>query len=573
MSGKNKLLITIISVGSAILLSLITFLIIFFAVWKVDIKAKAAQVDDSQKIEVKWDVSKKVSAVEIVVSHKGREVSTTKIDDKKAISKGSYVVDGYYGNMDVTVKVKKGLRKSVDETRVKVFADEYNIAPITATMPVTFFSLNLKEITNDYTIPTFVWFKRSEVWDYSKLPNNVYTMPIASKKEITSNASQKKIYEKTSEWVKELYEINPDSHFNFYYNDYYAYGWMQATIANGIPTENFDVTLLSDGSASLTYFNDLFTADDTDYTATYNQMKTEYETLKQQVATKKYYKENDDSFEIEAGKLREYAYVMAKEESNVYWWLSATRNAIYDINNIDEGNTLKKTDVKALETSGKIVCKALNTSFNSMTAEEKNKLKELYNFGDNLFQEAVSQDKKAMVILGTWQAYEYDFADYVAATIAYYGTDDYVYYYKGHPRNPTPTVDGKMEYLNNLGLIDVDSTIAAELLFFYYSDLLVCTGYDSSTYGSLTEAQCGSIWNYDNGENGFVSSGKTYVDNIDACFTVADSTNTDYGSFVNASNKTILIEVLDSTDLYLYDTVAKTLTHLVDNSGSYEVAQ
>ena len=104
--------------------------------------------------------------------------------------------------------------------------------------------------------------------------------------------------------MKELYKINPDSHFNFFYNDYYAYGWMQATIANGIPTENYDVTLLSDGSASLTYFNDLFTADDADYTATYNQMKTEYETLKTQIASKKYYKENDEAFEIEAGKLR-----------------------------------------------------------------------------------------------------------------------------------------------------------------------------------------------------------------------------------------------------------------------------
>ncbi|MBQ8845131.1 MAG: hypothetical protein IJ008_03845, partial [Clostridia bacterium] len=570
--GKNKLLITIISVGSAVILSLVIFLILFCGVWNVDIKAKAAQVDESQKIKVKWDVSRKVSAVEIVVSHNGEEVSTTKLDDKKDIEKGSYVVDAYYGNMDVTVRVKKGLRKAVDETSVKVFASEYNIAPITATMPVTLFSLNLKEITNDYTIPTFVWFKRSDVWDYSKLPNNVYTMPIASQKEITSNANQKKIYSRTSEWVKELYKINPDSHFNFFYNDYYAYGWMQATIANGIPTENYDVTLLSDGSASLTYFNDLFTADDADYTATYNQMKTEYETLKTQIASKKYYKENDEAFEIEAGKLREYAYVMAKEESNVYWWLTATRNAMYDINNVDEGDTLKKADVKALETSGKIVCKAMNSSFNSMTAEEKSALKELYNFGDNLFQEAVSQGKKAMVILGTWQANESDFADYVAATIAYYGTDDYVYYYKGHPRNPTPTVDGKMEYLNSLGLTDVDSTIAAELLFFYYSDLLVCTGYDSSTYSSLTDAQSGSIWNFAGGETSFNTSGKTYINNIDACFTVADSANADYGTFVNASNKTILIEVLDSTDLYLYDTVTETLTHLVDNLGSYEVA-
>ena len=455
-----------------------------------------------------------------------------------------------------------------------MFADEYNIAPITATMPVTLFSLNLKEITEDGEIPTFVWFKRSDVWDYDQMPDNVHTMPIATGKQIRSNANQSLIYKKTSAWVKELYEINPDSHFNFYYNDYYAYGWMQATIANGIPASNYDVTLLSDGSASLTYFNNLFTADDAQYAAKYSEMLAEYNTLKEQVAEKKYYKEKDNSFEIEAGKLREYAYIMAKEEPNVTWWLTATRNAIYDINNVDEGNTQKKTDVKALETSGKILCKALNTSFNSMTDKEKEALKKLYSFDNDLFEEAEKQGKKAMVLLGTWEANETNFKEYVAATIAYYGTEEYVYYYKGHPRNPTPTVDGKMQRLENLGLIDVDSTIAAELLFFYYPELLVCTGYDSSTYLSLTNGQSGSIWNFAGGEAGFTAAGKEYQSKIDACFTIADASNANYGSFVDGENTTVLIEPLNSTDLYLYDYVEKTIKHIVydEVTSSYKLA-
>ena len=131
-----------------------------------------------------------------------------------------------------------------------------------------------------------------------------------------------------------------------------------------------------------------------------------------------------------------------------------------------------------------------------------------------------------------------------------------------------------MEYLNSLGLIDVDSTIAAELLFFYFPDLLVCTGYDSSTYLSLTDGQSGSIWNFADGESGLASSEKAYKDNIDACFTIADELNGDYGSFVTSGNKTILIEELDSTDIYLYDSVTKTMKHLVYNttSSQYELA-
>ena len=279
MKGKKIIFITLASVGSAFVVAATTLLILFFTFWKVDVKVSASQVDDSQKIKVVWDISKDVDEVEILVSHKGREINSTKLYNQNAITKGTYVVDGFYGNMDVTVIAKRGLRENVKTTKVKMFTDEYNIAPITATMPVTLFSLNLKEITDEGEIPTFVWFKRSDVWDYTQMPENVYTMPIATGAEIRSNTNQRKIYSKTSEWVKELYEINPNSHFNFYYNDYYAYGWMQATIANGIPASNYDVTLLSDGSASLTYFNEHFVADDAQYTANYNEMKADYETL------------------------------------------------------------------------------------------------------------------------------------------------------------------------------------------------------------------------------------------------------------------------------------------------------
>ena len=575
MNKKKKLLIILCSTLSSIILVTAALLFVIIpASYRFNLEVGATQVDDSQKITVVWDTSKKVSEVEVTISHKGSELSKTTISKQEDIQKASLVVDCYYGNMDVTVKAKRGREENTKTTSVKVYADEYNIAPITATMPVTLFSLNLNEITQNGEIPTFIWFKRGDVWNYNEMPNNVYIIPTVDADEIRTNGNHQKIYKKTSEWVKELYEINPDSHFNFYYNDYFAYGWLDATIANGIPSENYHVTLLSDGSASLTYFNKHFVADDTQYTSNYNTMKAEYETVKEQIAEKGYYTEGDNSFEIEAGKLREYAYIMAKEDSNVTWWLSATRNAIYDINNVDEGTTLKKTEVKALESEGKIVCKSLSNSFKALSAEEQANLKKLYSFGDDLFEEAENQGKKAMVILGTWQSNEDHFAEYVAATIAYYGTEDYVYYYKGHPRNPTPTVDGKMEYLNSLGLIDVDSTIAAELLFFYFPDLLVCTGYDSSTFVSLSNEQSGSIWNFNGGETGFAGSDKSYKSNIDSCFTVAEESNLQYGSFVVSGNKTILIEELTSTDIYLYDSVTKTMKHLIynTNSSQYELA-
>lgn len=59
-------------------------------------------------------------------------------------------------------------------------------------------------------------------------------MPVASTSELL-NSGEGTMYRKTSAYVKELYSMNKNSKFNFYYNDYFAFGALQATIANGIP--------------------------------------------------------------------------------------------------------------------------------------------------------------------------------------------------------------------------------------------------------------------------------------------------------------------------------------------------
>lgn len=94
------------------------------------------------------------------------------------------------------------------------------------------------------------------------------------------------------------------------------------------------------------------------------------------------------------------------------------------------------------------------------TVEE---FKNLYNFNDEYFKEAENQGKKAMMILGTYVNLEKSFEDYTNLTKLYYG-DDYVYYYKGHPNTPTGMWPEKQKQLDELEVIDVDSSIAAELI-------------------------------------------------------------------------------------------------------------
>ena len=62
--------------------------------------------------------------------------------------------------------------------------------------------------------------------------------------------------------------------------------------------------------------------------------------------------------------------------------------------------------------------------------------------------------------------------------------DDYLYYYKGHPNTPAGMYPQKQEQLDRLGLTDVDSSVAAELILFFNPEIGL-SGYVSSTYLSL----------------------------------------------------------------------------------------
>ena len=95
-----------------------------------------------------------------------------------------------------------------------------------------------------------------------------------------------------------------------------------------------------------------------------------------------------------------------------------------------------------------------------------------------------------MVLLGTYVNLEQSFEDYAKLTMTYYG-DEYAYYYKGHPNTPTGLWPSKQEQLSSLGITDIDSSVAAELILFFNPEVAL-SGYGSSTYNSATgDAGCG----------------------------------------------------------------------------------
>lgn len=387
-------------------------------------------------------------------------------------------------------------------------------------------------------------------------------MPTAKGNEFYTS-DEKVMYEKTSAYVKELYKLNPDSKFHLYYNDYFAYGWVQATIANGIPTENYDVVLLSDGTASFSYFNAHFDNADT-AESEYKQMASQWATTKKQVAKQGKY-DTKSKTEIKAGPLREYAYVMTCEEPNVQWWLTRI-NGTLAVNNPDM--------YAKVEANPNIKVKDLNTLLQAIRNDEsensylnESSLKKLYNFSDDMFEKAAKNGKQIMVILGTWTSTENasNFDQYVRATMAHYGSG-YEYYYKGHPKNPTNSEKGKLEKLTALGLTDIDSTIPAELIFFFNPEAF-CSGYASTTFVSLAPEKCCAVFNQT--MSGF---NEAYKDNLDVFISKLSG---NLGNITVGSDSYLLeFAHLDLYDIAIFDNKTNKIQYYKKSGDTYtEVAR
>ena len=557
MEVKNKMWAQI-AIGAGIVVAICAiFAILFATVWRMDLKVLAVQVGEEQTVRVGWSSNKNVDKVVINITHNGEKVESKTITDKAILKNGYAEVYAYYGKQKVSVTAYSGaMSKASDTTCVDVYASEYNIAPITATMPVTIFTLSLDEVTRGGTIPTFVWFKRSGAWDWDNLPASVYKMPVATNAEFLKS-NEVKMYDKTSAWVKELYELNPNSKFNFYYNDYFAYGWMDATYGNNLPKENYNVVLLSDGTESFNCFNRHF--DNENAEANYAEMKAKYNQLTEQVRRIGSYEEENNVYSVNADDSKEYAYVMVKEEPNVEWWLTRINGTMA---------TNNATMFAELSANEKVKVKDLNSLLKALDDTQKQKVKDLYKFSDTMFEKAEKEGKEIMVILGTWTVTEdaNNFAEYVGATIANYG-DKYVYYYKGHPKNPTQSVPGKLEKLNKMGLIDVDSTIPAELILFFNPDAFV-SGYSSTTFVSTKADKCCALFKVPKN----ISSGDemSYKDNMQVFMTKVTSDNATYGSIVT-SDKCILLEYKDTTkyDIAIYDANKNTMKYYKVNGDNF----
>ncbi len=446
------------------------------------------QVGESQAVDISWSADVMLTKLEVTVTH-GSQVVDKQTFEGYNLSDRHVSIEAYYGRHNVNLKAYADGYYSEKDVELVLSADEYVIAPISGSMPQLYFTLYMDEITKDHTLPAFVWLTRPGSWNWEKLPENVHAMPNVDISEVLTHDNYDRMVEVTDAYIEELFSIDPNAKFNLYINDFNAYLYLKLMAGNGIPEENYYVTLLADGGASNSGFNAVFNIDEDGFDAdvVYADMAAKLETLYSQVRAAGDYYYSEDAFAVDTTTFNYYAYTCAKEMDNVEWWLPRPRGGVLCstdeafIDTVLNVDTVKEPHADRAENI--IIERNFANPLTNLNDEQTASLKALYNFSDDMFEAAEQQGKKAMMILGSWVNQEPEFDNYVKLVKAYYG-DEFVYYYKGHPNTPTALYPEKQAQLDRLGLIDVESSINAELILFFYPDIYMC-GYTSSTFTSV----------------------------------------------------------------------------------------
>ena len=468
----------------------------------------AEQVQGEQKINVSWDLKdsdmSKITKAAIEVNHDGKQVSETEINFK-AIS-GKTAVYAYYGKQSVQLKVdfSDGGFGTFGQAECNLYADEYNFAGMNASLPVLYMSLDYysmdETVKTGYVsnnipvmanVPTFVFLERAGAYNWDDLPQNIFKLPTADKKDF-DEGNFHNLKNAMFDYIAELHEIHPESKFNLYCVDNYPELILQCFTAQGI--ENYTVNMISDGTGTYSIFAGKFGSAEAE--TTYNEMTTEWNRLKEAAKNGENFLNNvlygNNGYQV----LENYAFVIATVENNVTWWCSRadllTNNTKSDFIKDLIGGT-NDSGKNANLTKTHVIYPSLSKMLSFLSDTAKTSFKTLYKFDDEVFSSAYEHNKEALLIIGTKTENLSDLGNYVKLLRKYYG-EKYEIFYKGHPGAPTMLDPHKQELLKNLNVTDVNSTIAAEIILFYCPDINL-VGYRSSTFLSADKNRILALFN------------------------------------------------------------------------------
>jgi len=474
-----------------------------------------------QNILVKWASNETFN---ISISVKGVENEVIRIYNILNTNQSEQLVKVYFGIPKLHIVIQKNEKKNEIIREFNIVPKEVVIAAFHASLPALIFSLDIFNITEKFNCPIYVSLERYKAWKWDKLPERVFLFDILDE----NNFYKIDFYDilvKLKLWMAQMYKVNNKVIFNLFLTDIHNFIIPFCIYSNNIPSENYRIFLLSDGTASYMYFNEKFDNNQT-YLNTYNQMKYKYEEFKSYVWNSKNYDTSSSySKNLNHGDLHYYSYIITKVEKNSFWWLTKIKG-VFAPNN--------PTILEELLNDSKIELKDLNYLFKSLNDEQKEQIKDLFNFNSNFFEEAYKLNKSVMLIAGTTESVEYNLYDYCLTTELLY-KNDYIYYYKAHPQTPIENNQTKAEKLKNIGITPIDSNIPLEVIIFFNPNIF-CSGYYTSSFIEVGKEVLKSLFDQYKKED-------EYFSKFDYFCKYIKKDNQKYGQYLENNNDGIIIEI------------------------------
>ncbi|MGN1188972.1 MAG: hypothetical protein ACI4SL_01090 [Candidatus Ornithospirochaeta sp.] len=367
--------------------------------------------------------------------------------------------------------------------RVITTSDEYNIASLVATMPVTDYTLmavnaDYSEPYFDSSIPTVIDIERNWSYSWENLPEGMYKNPFVSQSAYESSSTQSywENEKNVAEYVDYLYYLNPDSKFNLFINDYWPELFFDFIDTN-VPINHMKFVFISDGTATFNVFKGAYdlSGEDTSL-ARYEELTNTWNIVKEAILRGE--RENLESLlPSKSHALRDYIQVMINDPNiEVYWIVNNNSAGNY-------GNLASFTD-KVL-TSSHFVKVDLKSMLDSLSSEEKTVLSKLYSFDNTELNKAIEEGKTPIIFLGTSTSGEDSLEGFVKI-MKYLLGDSYAYLYKGHPGHITNDSGRREKVLSNNGYIMLDASIPAELVAYFNPDADIA-GYNGSSFNGYTK--------------------------------------------------------------------------------------
>lgn len=419
----------------------------------------------------------------------------------------------YFGihNLDIEFYNANNSQVAYSEFTVTTISDHYNIVMMNATLPVTHVSLELVGSLKGQN--NIVALERAGSFSWDSLPDGTVDCPFAEKEKIEGSVVSGNNYffelcDAMDRYVKYLHDLDEDSTFSLYITDNYPELILKLLYDNGISEDKCNIFMVTDGTGTYSIFAQTFpnSLTDAELEAKFVEMSNDWAGWKTKAKGQDYSYLNDIATKV--GRtyqmLQDYPAVIVQDE-NVEWWLGRK--------NVDV-MTCAYIFNTYLSSLSRVKARNLNSSLTALDKESQEDLKGFLHFNENMFAEASEKDKKVMLFIGTrYDVTEsYHLSDYLTFIKEYFG-DDYVYYYKGHPGDPTDINPTRKTLLDKLGVTDVESSIAAELIYFFNPGIDLC-GYPSSTYNIVPDDYEIPFIMYSGTQNNSAFNGQEYKMNV-----------------------------------------------------------